>query len=61
MVANGTWVRPNADQEYLIMLDEKVNKLKKGFKKAAPKTDSTKKTNSQTDAPKAVHKEDKWK
>jgi len=46
MVANGTWARLNADQECLIVLNAKVNKLKKGFKKVAPKTDGTKKLNS---------------
>jgi len=61
MMANSTWARPNADQERLIALDAKVDKMKKGFQKTAPKTDSAKKLTNQVNAPKTVCKEDEWK
>jgi len=61
MMANGTWARPNADQERIIALDAKVDRMKKGFQKSAPKADNIKKPTNQADAPKTVRKEDEWK
>ncbi len=70
MAKNGTWARPNADQEKIITLTGKVAKIHRPMKKPADKkenqkADNRKNTNANNNiqrnhVPRPIQEEDKW-
>jgi len=71
MAKNGTWARPNADQEKIIALTGEVAKIHRAIKKLANKkenqrADNRKNTNTnnnshQNRVPRPIREEDRWR
>jgi len=63
LTMNGTWARPNADQEKLIALASDVKKINKALSKPVPKKEKeqTKKPANAQRQQRPIRPEDEWK